>query len=539
MNILVINGSPKCGNSGTLKLTHAFLDGAGWSGAEVVDVAKAGVKSCLGCFACWNRTPGQCVMEDGMRGILAKIIAADVVIWSFPLYYFSVPGGLKNVIDRQLPLSMPFMDKDAENGGHKGRYDLSVQRHILISTCGFWTAGGNYDAVTAMFGHCFGTQGYEKIFCGQGELFGVPELKNRTGAYLEIVRRAGAEFVDGGISAATREALAEPLFARETFEKMADASWGIQENDNNGGMATDDSLSFMKQMAALYQPDGVERVLEFDYTDIGKTYQILLTAQGGEILTDQFRSYTTKIETPYSVWRSISKGEISGAEAMFQHLYRVEGDFDLMLKFDQLFGGASAPETQTEKRRKGKSNMAVLLAPWIIVWMATDISLMIGGVLGVLAVAVLPLLWIRFRPVVFEQISAPIVAGLSLAALLGVEAQTVIPVSYLLFGLMWLAGSYVKIPLTAWYSSKHYGSESAFANPLFMQTNRILTAAWGGLYLVLAIVAFALMRTDWSSMIWMVTLSGPAFMGIFTGWFQKWYPARVARSCTRSITSPK
>jgi multimeric flavodoxin WrbA len=57
MNMLVINGSPKSENSNTMRLTRAFLDGAGWSGAETVNIARSKIKPCLGCFACWNKTP--------------------------------------------------------------------------------------------------------------------------------------------------------------------------------------------------------------------------------------------------------------------------------------------------------------------------------------------------------------------------------------------------------------------------------------------------------------------------------------------------
>ncbi len=107
MNILVINGSPKGENSNTLKLARAFLEGAGWKEAEILDVWKSHIRPCMGCFSCWNKTPGTCVINDMMSGILPKILGADVIIWSFPLYYYSVPGCLKNLIDRQLPLSQP------------------------------------------------------------------------------------------------------------------------------------------------------------------------------------------------------------------------------------------------------------------------------------------------------------------------------------------------------------------------------------------------------------------------------------------------
>ncbi len=103
MNVLVVNGSPKRGNSNTMALTRAFLDGAGWAGAEIIDAAGANVQDCTGCFGCWTKTPGHCVIMDGMGGILSKMIAADVLIWSFPLYYCSVPGVLKKI----RPLSKP------------------------------------------------------------------------------------------------------------------------------------------------------------------------------------------------------------------------------------------------------------------------------------------------------------------------------------------------------------------------------------------------------------------------------------------------
>lgn len=72
-------------------------------------VASMNVGACKGCFACWQKTPGVCCINDDMQTVIGKMLKADIVVWSFPLYYFSVPGILKNVIDRQLPMSLPFM----------------------------------------------------------------------------------------------------------------------------------------------------------------------------------------------------------------------------------------------------------------------------------------------------------------------------------------------------------------------------------------------------------------------------------------------
>ena len=527
MKILVLNGSPKGEQSNTLCLTHAFLNGAGWSNAEIVDVAKAEIKACLGCFACWNKTPGKCVIKDEMNDVLEKMMDADVIIWSFPLYYFSVPGGLKNLIDRQLPLNLPFMAEGNESGSHPARYDLTHQKHIVVSTWGFWTQKGNYDAVTAMFDHFCGKDNYTTIFCGQGELFRVPELKDRTNIYLDIIRRTGSEYAVGGIHAETFAELAAPLYPRDVFEKMADASWGINKGKCSE-TSTDDSLNFTTQMAALYKPDGVDRIVEFHYTDIAKTYQILLTKQGSKVITYHFKPYTTRIETPYSVWRSIARGEITGQEALFQRLYTVIGDFSLMLKWDDLFG-IQTPLKPMECKTPHKTKMLLFLIPWIVIWTVIAINPIVGSAAGILVAVIVPLLWLVFKPVVYEQISIPLVAGLSLAVLLGADVRLVISGSYLLFGLLWIIGSFLPIPLTAHYSAMEYGEEKAFMNPLFIRTNRILTAAWGVLYLVTPIWTYILMGTGFSSYVGLINSILPAFMGVFTAWFQKWYPARYAR----------
>ena len=87
-------------------------------------------------------------------------------------------------------------------------------------------------------------------------------------------------------------------------------------------------------MAALYNKDaydGTRRVLEMNYTDLGRSYQILLGKDGSRVFTDGSLTTTTKLNTPFEVWQSISRGEISGPEALGKRLYTVEGDFSFMM----------------------------------------------------------------------------------------------------------------------------------------------------------------------------------------------------------------
>lgn len=216
---------------------------------------------------------------------------------------------------------------------------MDGKRHVLISTCGFCSAEGNYDGVCSLFDHICGKDAYTAVFCGQGELFRVPELSQRTGEYLEHVRQAGREYAQGGVRPETKEKLSELLYPKEVFESMADASWGI---DRETGEQESDALVFTRQMAALYRKEsypGKDMVLEMCYTDLDECYQVILGKEGSRVITDGFGAATTRIETPVTVWHSIAKGEIRGDEALMKHLYRVKGDFDLMLNWDRYFGG--------------------------------------------------------------------------------------------------------------------------------------------------------------------------------------------------------
>ena len=542
MKILLINGSPKGAKSNSLRLAHSFLDGIRDHESErerAVEVEELHLNTlriapCKGCFACWKQTPGTCCMEDDMQTVIEGLLAANLVIWSFPLYYYSVPGPLKNLIDRQLPMSLPFMCESRDgngSGGHPSRYDRSMVKHVLISTCGFYSAEGNYDSVTRMFDHVLGQGKYTSIFCGQGELFRVKELSARTDAYLAAVRQAGKEYAGGRIREETETKLKALLYPREVFEKMADASWGISKDN---GEKEDESLIFTRQMAALYNRDrfdGRERVLEICYTDLGKTYRIKLGKDGAEVLTDESLRATTRIDTPFSVWLSLSRGEMRGDEALAKHLYTVSGDFSLMMNWDRYFGTEEQAEDRkpvqmlvTEKKPPRMQNM---LFAWIALWVAVSVEPRMGALITLAVCSLLPLITERYELCRYDRLSFALVAGLAVYAAVTGNGFVAVNAGYLVFGLLWLGSCLTKEPLCAAYVKYSYGKD-ALQNPIFMRTNYILAAAWGLVYVVIAIVSYYLSGKVPALVLSIVVQAMPILMGLFTAWFQNWYPSRVA-----------
>ena len=80
------------------------------------------IKPCVGCFRCWHKTPGECVIRDGYEDMGALIHSADeaVVISRYTFGGFS--GFVKNVFDRSLGYILPQFEVINNETHHKKRY---------------------------------------------------------------------------------------------------------------------------------------------------------------------------------------------------------------------------------------------------------------------------------------------------------------------------------------------------------------------------------------------------------------------------------
>lgn len=99
--IVVITGSPRAkGNS--FAMTQAFVEAAKANGHEVVRFDAAMAKNLGGCHACETcfKTGKACSFDDDFNTIAPDILDADGIVFSTPVYWYSIPAQVKCVIDR-------------------------------------------------------------------------------------------------------------------------------------------------------------------------------------------------------------------------------------------------------------------------------------------------------------------------------------------------------------------------------------------------------------------------------------------------------
>lgn len=101
-NVLILSASPrKAGNSDVL--CDQFLTGAEDAGhnAEKIFLKDKHINYCTGCGACAaSGRENPCSQKDDMTEILDKMIKADVIVMATPVYFYSMNGQMKTLIDR-------------------------------------------------------------------------------------------------------------------------------------------------------------------------------------------------------------------------------------------------------------------------------------------------------------------------------------------------------------------------------------------------------------------------------------------------------
>jgi len=111
----ILGSSRKNGNSEFL--LDLALDEAKKNGALISKIPLRGktIAPCDGCQKCAQT--GKCVIKDDMQEIYKEMLEADGIIWATPVYFWSMTGQTKTVMDRTYALTFPKLQLMNKVGG--------------------------------------------------------------------------------------------------------------------------------------------------------------------------------------------------------------------------------------------------------------------------------------------------------------------------------------------------------------------------------------------------------------------------------------
>lgn len=99
-NVIVVCGSPRIGGNSEI-LADEFIKGAKEAGHKIkkIRLAEKQVLPCRGCDHCY-RNNTTCAIDDDMNSFYPDVLAAEVIVFVSPVYYFGFSAQLKAFIDR-------------------------------------------------------------------------------------------------------------------------------------------------------------------------------------------------------------------------------------------------------------------------------------------------------------------------------------------------------------------------------------------------------------------------------------------------------
>jgi multimeric flavodoxin WrbA len=89
---------------------------------EVLDINKYKIGNCIGCTNCWLKTPGVCAVKDDWEILFKKFLKSDYVIFITEAQLGFISHKMKNIVDRLIPLILPYTKIYKGESRHKRRY---------------------------------------------------------------------------------------------------------------------------------------------------------------------------------------------------------------------------------------------------------------------------------------------------------------------------------------------------------------------------------------------------------------------------------
>ena len=125
MKALILDGSPR--KETTISKAYDYLEECLKNNnyeTKVRTLREEKIAPCLGCFGCWLKTPGQCIIKDDASTLPRDVIQSNVLVDLTPVTFGMYSSELKKAIDRYAcPILLPFFEKVNGEIHHNGRYE--------------------------------------------------------------------------------------------------------------------------------------------------------------------------------------------------------------------------------------------------------------------------------------------------------------------------------------------------------------------------------------------------------------------------------
>lgn len=97
-----------------------------------IDLSSLKIENCVGCFGCWTKTPGKCVIRDDAVSVYPLIAKSREVLYISHVKYGGYDTIMKTMLERAIPIQQAFI-RELDRETHHVQRAVSLKRATIIA----------------------------------------------------------------------------------------------------------------------------------------------------------------------------------------------------------------------------------------------------------------------------------------------------------------------------------------------------------------------------------------------------------------------
>lgn len=97
-----------------------------------IDLSQLKIANCVGCFGCWTKTPGRCVIRDDAAGVYPLIAQSEAVLYVSRIRYGGYDTVMKTMLERAIPVQQAFI-RILDGETHHVQRSVVPKRAVILA----------------------------------------------------------------------------------------------------------------------------------------------------------------------------------------------------------------------------------------------------------------------------------------------------------------------------------------------------------------------------------------------------------------------
>ena len=140
------------------------------NGINYFDLTKCNIKNCIGCFSCWVKSPGKCIIRDDAIKIYTLLAQSEHLIYISKVKYGCYDTKMKTYLERTIPIQQAFI-RLYHNETHHVQRNVAYKKAIIIAYGNIEDAEKEiFKALVARNSHNMNFESYNIIFTNEDNI---------------------------------------------------------------------------------------------------------------------------------------------------------------------------------------------------------------------------------------------------------------------------------------------------------------------------------------------------------------------------------